>query len=346
MSPDQPVSQSATSRTNTSDAADPHSADTAALELRELYREPGNPGAPARHPNPEDLVLFAMHFLSGDQAYAFGRHLEQCVECHREFALIQGDLAACALTVDLQIPSSAARQRLMAQVSREKKVVPKTDPVIQRAAGTPSARGSQPPLAAYGRSGSILTPFDEDEEEEEEARPKRSLGLLIIAVCGWVLAVGLAVTATMLYKQNLAQRAHISTLTATLAHNTSDSASTQQLSDAIVDPNAVHLALTARPQAVPQPSARVTYNAANGSLILMADHLDPLQAEKVYELWLLPADGSSPIPAAVFHPDIHGNASVILPTLPKSDVAKTIGVSVEDEGGAPTPTMPFVLATN
>jgi hypothetical protein len=321
VSADQPVSPNAISRTNIPDSVDPH------------------------HADPEDLVLYAMQFLSGEQAYAFGRHLEQCAECHREYALIQGDLAACALTVDLQSPSSAARQRLMSQVAREKKVVPKIDPIIQRAAAQPVS-GSQPPLAAYGRSSSTLTPFDEDEEEESEAKPKRSPGLAILAGCGWVLAIGLAVAAIALYRQNITQRVHLRTQTADLARNGTDMISAHQLMDALTDPNAVHIALTTQPQASPQPNARGTYNAANGSLIFQADHLDPLQAEKVYELWLMPADGGAPIPAAVFHPDIHGSASVILPTLPKSDTAKSIGVSVEDEGGAQMPTMPFVLAGN
>jgi len=61
-------------------------------------------------------------------------------------------------------------------------------------------------------------------------------------------------------------------------------------------------------------------------------------------LWLIPADGRNPIPAAVFHPDNHGNASVILPGLPPGLPARDFAVTVEDEGGAQTPTLPYVLA--
>jgi anti-sigma-K factor RskA len=113
--------------------------------------------------------------------------------------------------------------------------------------------------------------------------------------------------------------------------------------DALTDPDAARVTLSAKPPANAQPLARVTYNRANGSLIFLADDLDPLVTGKVYELWLVPADGRNPIPAAVFHPDSHGNASVILPTLPAGIPARSFAVTIEDEGGAQTPTLPFVL---
>jgi len=59
---------------------------------------------------------------------------------------------------------------------------------------------------------------------------------------------------------------------------------------------------------------------------------------------LIPAvAGQSPIPAGTFRPDARGNASVIMPTLPKGVEAKAFGVTVEDEGGASTPTLPIIL---
>ena len=74
-------------------------------------------------------------------------------------------------------------------------------------------------------------------------------------------------------------------------------------------------------------------------------NLEPLQPGKTYELWLIPAAaGGSPIPAGTFRPDERGNASVILPPLPKGVEAKAFGVTVEDEGGAATPTQPIILA--
>jgi anti-sigma-K factor RskA len=70
----------------------------------------------------------------------------------------------------------------------------------------------------------------------------------------------------------------------------------------------------------------------------------PLQPYKTYELWLIPADGRDPIPAGTFKPDDHGNASLMLPELPRGVTAKAFGVTIEDDGGAQTPTMPIILA--
>ena len=104
----------------------------------------------------------------------------------------------------------------------------------------------------------------------------------------------------------------------------------------------VTLTTKGAPPALPQGKA--TYVANKGSLIFLASNLEPLQPAKTYELWLIPAAaGQNPIPAGTFHPDEHGNASVILPPLPKGVEAKAFGVTIEDEGGAATPTLPIIL---
>jgi hypothetical protein len=275
-------------------------------------RRPGT-----RHAEPEDLVLYALQFLPGDQADDLAQHIERCAACLHELALVEGDLAACAFTADLHSPAALARQRLRTQVARENRMA------------------AQPALAAFGRNGSILTAPEDDP-------PKRNLGLL--GWLGWIIAACLAVAATMLYMETGDQRAHLSVQSSELARLTTDAARSHPLLDALTDPDAVRITLTAKPPAKPQPLGRITYNHANGSLIFLADDLDPLLAGKVYELWLIPADGRDPIAAAVFHPDNHGNASVILPGLPAGVPAKGFGVTIEDEGGAQTPTPPFVLA--
>jgi hypothetical protein len=340
MSVEQPTSQNAISRTNIPDPIDPHHADSVLFEFRELYRGPANSDAPTRHTNPEDLALYALQFLSGEQAFAFSRHLEQCADCHREFELVQGDLAACAFTVDIQTPSALSRQRLMTQVAREKKVIP---PPSVPLATAPMTTG-QMPLAAYGRTGSSLTSFEVSEEEEEEYRPRRSSMFTLMTGLGWVLAVGLGVAAAGLYRINVTQRKYLSVQSAKLAGYDNDAAPARQLMTALSDPDAVHASLTGTPQQTPQPIGRATYNATSGSLLYFADNLEPLPASKVYELWLMPVDGESPIPVGVFHPDKHGSGSVILPVLPRDGAVKSFGVSVENEGGAATPTLPFVMA--
>ena len=72
--------------------------------------------------------------------------------------------------------------------------------------------------------------------------------------------------------------------------------------------------------------------------------MEPLEPAKVYELWIIPAGGSAPIAAGTFHPDAGGNASILMPKLPQGVTAKAFGITVENEGGATTPTMPIIMA--
>jgi hypothetical protein len=280
---------------------------------------PADPQPGTRHAGPEELVLYALQFLSGKQADDLTHHLEYCAECLRELALVEGDLAACAFSVEPHSPPALARQRLRTQVARENRIV------------------AQPALAAFGRNRSILA-------SREDEPPKHSRALTLLGWLGWILAVGLAVAGAKFYQEEMAQSALLGAQSSELERLNADSAREHQLLDALTDPDATRVTLSAKPPAKAQPLGRVTYNRANGNLIFLADDLDPLVTGKVYELWLVPADGRNPIPAAVFHPDSHGNASVILPTLPAGVPARNFGITVEDEGGAQTPTLPFILA--
>jgi hypothetical protein len=117
----------------------------------------------------------------------------------------------------------------------------------------------------------------------------------------------------------------------------------QELVDTLTDKNAMRVTLTQSTER-PRPLGRATYLADKGSLVFLASNLEPLAPYKTYELWLIPADGRDPIPAGTFHPDTQGNASVLMPNLPKGIAAKAFGVTIEDEGGSQQPTMPIILA--
>lgn len=96
--------------------------------------------------------------------------------------------------------------------------------------------------------------------------------------------------------------------------------------------------------AKPQPEARTIYSAKQGSLVLLAGNLNPLPTHKTYELWLLPANGAQPIPAGTFEPDSHGSATLLLSQFAGGVAAKGFAVTIENEPGSATPTMPIVLS--
>jgi len=289
----------------------------------------------------EDLTLFAMQLLSKEEAAEVAAHVEESTAARRELAEIQSDLAIYAHTVDMHSPPAQARERLVKQVAREKKVVP-----LER---TPEATGRLGPLHAangaanesYGNprglgSGAYLL---------EDEPPGKSAAAKVFPWIGWAVAAGLAVASGDLYHERDALRGTVMTQATQLDHLSADAAAARQVLDAMTDTTAMRVTLTQKGQAPAVPQGRATYVANKGTLIFTANNLEPLQPSKTYELWLIPAaTGESPIPAGTFRPDERGNASIIMPPLPKGVEAKAFGVTVEDEGGATTPTMPIILA--
>ena len=120
-------------------------------------------------------------------------------------------------------------------------------------------------------------------------------------------------------------------------------ANARQVLDALTDRTALRVSLTV-PQQKPSPTGRGTYVAGNGTLIFTGSNLAPLKSNKVYELWLMPSDGSKPIPAGTFVPDAAGNASLVSTQFTKAIAAKGFAVTVENDGGSLTPTLPIILA--
>lgn len=76
----------------------------------------------------------------------------------------------------------------------------------------------------------------------------------------------------------------------------------------------------------------------------MANNMEPLPANKVYELWLMPANGGAPMPAGTFKPDAGGNA-MMNHSMTAGMEARAFAVTIEPEGGSQTPTMPIKMMT-
>jgi hypothetical protein len=302
---------------------------------------------------PEDLALFAMQLLSKEEAAEVAAYVAQSDDARRELAQIQGDLAIYAHTVDLHSPPAQARERLMKQVAREKQAIPIDRPTAEEPANrvaavhgsadeSTSANESFGQLMGRGTvSSSYLT---------EDDLPKRSAAAKVLPWVGWAVAAGLAVGAGDLYHDRDNLYHERDTLHATvvdqatqLDHLNAEAGAARQVLDTLTDTTAMRVTLSKGKEA-PTPQGRATYVASKGTLIFIANNLQPLPPLKSYELWLIPATaGSAPIPAGTFRPDERGNASVILPPLPKGVDAKAFGVTIEDKDGATTPTLPIIL---
>jgi len=287
----------------------------------------------ANHIPQDDLALFALQFLPEQEMADALTHLQHCAECREEVARYQGDLAAYAMTSEMHSPPAMARERLMRRVAKEKKVVP-----IERTA-TPSVEDSEPVLAP--RSNRMF-----EMESFEDTPRKHSAGFGSWA--GWAIAAGVTVVAGLQFHQRQVVQQDLDAVSAKLSQASGDSAKAQQVLQTLTDAGAQQLTLRVPvPDGVPAvhlPEGHAAYLPDKGSLVFVASNLLPLQPYKTYELWVLPAEsGRPPVPAGTFKPDQNGNASVVMPDLPKGVTAKGFGVTIEDDGGSKQPTMPIVL---
>jgi hypothetical protein len=317
-----------------------------------------------RHISQDDLALFALQLLEGDELRETLDHLEHCEECRHEVARFQGDLVGYALAQsELHTPPAAARERLMKGVAKEKKIVRQAPVAAAPPAVIPMAvtpQESRADVRTESRMENRVADGDvflaararrtfatDSAEEEEEATTRRSSSMGAFGWAGWAVAAGLAVTAGLQYRDHQAMQNDLATANVKIEHSSASLAAAQETLQTLTDQGAMQVSLHQMVDGKlepPKPEGRASYVADKGSLVFIANHLQPLAPYKTYELWLIPADGKDPIPAGTFKPDARGIATVVMPDLPKGIAAKMFGVTIEDDGGSKTPTAPIVLA--
>jgi anti-sigma-K factor RskA len=256
----------------------------------------------------EDLALYALDALSGEERANLEKHLATCTSCRLELEQLRGDGALLALSTLGPKPPARARQRLLDAVAKE-----------AAAASTLSqtARKDGAPRVA--------------------ATPRASWwGWL-----GWAATAAVIVFASSLWKENLGLRQSLASVSMRVEATTKDLADMRRIVAPIIAPEAQRITLVSVKTPV-QPQGKAFYLRDRSSLVFVASNLPALPPQKAYELWLIPAQGA-PIPAGVFKPDAHGSATVVNPPLPAGAVAKAFAITVENEGGASAPTMPIVM---
>ena len=261
----------------------------------------------SEHISQEDLALYAMQTLHEEESASIRAHLAACALCCDELAELSGDLALVGLSVEQHSLPEGARQRF-----------------VERISATPSATrniAQMPPSLMPG-----------------EPRQRGFSNWL-----PWAAAAILAVTGISLGLRNHTLNEELrseSDLAATLGIRNSHA---QQVLEVLTAPSAQRVTLTSS-KTQPQPTGRAIYLADRGGLIFQGNNLEALPPNKTYELWVIPANGSAPIPAGLFRPDAAGSASVVLPPLPKGVPAKAFGVTIEKSEGSDSPTAPIILS--
>jgi anti-sigma-K factor RskA len=261
----------------------------------------------AQHISQEDLALYALRTMSTDESEAVREHLSGCEVCRAELAMLEGDLAMVALSADQQPLPAGARERFMQRLAGEDQ--------IRR----PAMQAPEP--IAIRRA------------------PKNSN----MAWIGWAAAAAVFIVAAALGYEVSTLRSRLRESDNKIAALEASQSRASQMAEVLTAPTAQRVLLTA-PKTPAAPTGRVAYLPSRGELIFQGNNLARIPAGKTYELWVIPADGSAPIPAGLFQPDVAGNGSVVLPPIPLGVKAKAFGVTLEDAAGSKTPTAPILLA--
>jgi anti-sigma-K factor RskA len=153
------------------------------------------------------------------------------------------------------------------------------------------------------------------------------------ATPGWISAAALVLLCIGLMRQNSALQREAASLRAQFADQGIKLEEANGIVTTLLDPEATKIELVAAGNK-PQPRGKAIYQRRNRNLIFFASNLPPLPAEKIYELWLFPANGGAPIPAGLFKPDARGGATVVNPPLPQGVEAKNFAVTLEPESGS------------
>jgi anti-sigma-K factor RskA len=245
----------------------------------------------------EDLALYALGSLDGAERQALEKHLEECASCRRELELLRGDTSLLALAASGSAPPAKARQRLMSAIANEPRL---------------SALRPVPP---------------------PERAPRSWWTAFGWPAFRWVAAAALVLVSIGLLRQNSTLQRDVASLRAQFTDQGNRLERANEIVATMLDPESAKIELVAVGNK-PQPRGKAIYQRRNGNLIFLASNLPPLPAEKIYELWLFPANGGAPIAAGMFKPDARGSATVVNPPLPRGVEAKNFVVTLEPESGS------------
>jgi hypothetical protein len=256
----------------------------------------------------EDLALYALNALTGEDRVKLDQHLAGCAACRLEQEQLRGDTALLALSAAGPRPPQRARQRLLDAVARETRTAARAD--RSAIAATDGTKGASGRLAWWGW-------------------------------LGWAATAAVVVFALSLWRENSGLREMLSSSREQSAESARQLEELRRVAAPILEPEAQRVTLVAM-KTPPQPQGKAFYLRKRNSLIFMASNMPALPPQKAYELWLIPMSGN-PIPAGMFKPDAHGSATVVNPPLPAGTEAKAFAITVENENGSAAPTSAIMM---
>ena len=261
-------------------------------------------GSPEHDELREQAELYVLGALPPADRDAFEAHMASCADCTAHVKSLSTVAHALAYLAPQHEPPSALRARVVHSVS-----------------GSPlTAEPTSRPIAA--RPGTALPWL-------------AAAASLVLAAAPGMYSLNLRsrIGALELRLQEATDRATTGERRIADLRRVADAAHSQLA--VLVAPDLLRIDLAGQPRA-PQASARAFWSRSRG-LVFTASNLPAAPAGKTYQLWVLTRQ-PAPISAGLFKPDPSGRVDAMFET--PSDLPQPIGmaVTIEQDGGVPSPT--------
>jgi anti-sigma-K factor RskA len=262
------------------------------------------------HVNPEDLDLYALGALDGQEKQAFEAHVRACPACARQLEEALQRALLLGLAAPPATPSPSLRESLLRR-----------------------ARAERPASAAVHASVPLPTRI---------VAPVRAPRFAWLTPALAFATIVFAVLAGYLWSRNQQATQQIAALQAQLnlaQLQTQQIARASEETDEILGaPGTMKVALAQQPGAMPGRAA-VLYNARMG-MVVCAGQLAAAPADKSYQLWLVPMNGE---PMSLGVVSSMETTALLTAHVAEGTEVKAFAITVEPKGGMPQPTGPKIL---
>ena len=248
------------------------------------------------------LASYVVGALPRDERAALEAHIAQCPECAAEARSLQRVADAMARSVSQRTPRPELRARVLQSVANHGGAT----------AVEPSRRTSGPAMSRWLPLAAML-----------------------------LLAAGLGAYAIRLHDRVTILEARLDAALASSASAERATLEARRVADeaqsamgVLAAPDLARIDLKGE-AAAPAASARALWSRQRG-MVLTFSNLPPVPAGRVYQAWVVTAQG--PVSAGLLQPDASGHGTRVFKTPPDIAAPVAVAVTLEPEGGVPAPT--------
>jgi anti-sigma-K factor RskA len=268
-----------------------------------------------RHRGVEELLAaYALGVADEDEVRQVEAHLAECEVCREELVHWRRSTEALAASAEPMEPSAGVRERLMAEVG-----------------GAPAPSAERAPAEAAGRRRAPL-----------RLAAVIAVAALALAALGWGISSRSALRDEVdaLEAQVAELETRLAQADTELARSRGELRSAKAVLALLAGSSPNRDVLLAGLEAAPNSQGRLIVDPDNRRAVFLAGQLPPLEPGRVYQLWSL-KDGQ-PASAGVFETVADGTAIHVVENVP-AETPDAWAVTIEPEGGVPSPTGPMVL---